>query len=141
MRISFKEKIQKVFSFLGISVGTVTTLVAMVEGFPEPLIASVIGFGIGIFSFKNAKKLQRKREDQGILKYLMRHRGASLTEIIVDLDLDVESANKIMQRLETHNLIRYQVSETGDVLYSIADGYELKKIISESIYWSKSSFF
>ena len=134
MRISFKEKIQKVFSFLGISVGTVTTLVAMVEGFPEPLIASVIGFGIGIFSFKNAKKLQRKREDQGILKYLMRHRGASLTEIIVDLDLDVESANKIMQRLETHNLIRYQVSETGDVLYSIADGYELKKIISESIY-------
>ncbi len=134
MRISFKEKIQKIFSFLGISVGTVTTLVALVEGFPEPLIASVIGFGIGIFSFKNAKKLQRKREDQSILKYLMRHRGASLTEIIVDLDLDVESASKIMQRLESHNLIRYQVSETGDVLYSIADGYELKKIIAENIY-------
>lgn len=134
MRISFKEKLNKVLSFLGISVGSITTMVAIVEGFPEPLIASVIGFGIGVFTFKNGKKLQRKREDQHILKYLMRHRGASLSEIIVDVDLDVQSASKIMERLESHNLVRYQVSETGDVLYSIADGYELKKIISETIY-------
>jgi len=134
MRVSFKEKFQKVLSFLGIGVGSITTMVAITEWIGEPLIASAIGFGIGIFSFKNSQSLQRKREDQHILRYLMRHRSASLTEIIIDLDLSVERANKIMERLEKHSLIRYQVSETGDILYNISDGYELKKIISEDIY-------
>lgn len=133
MRVSFKEKLNKVLAFLGISIGSLTTIAAFDVG-PEPLIASFVAYGIGIFTFKNGKRLQKKREDLSVLRYLSTHRGVSLTEIILDLDLPIDSGTKIMERLQQHNLVRLHVSETGDMLYSIADGYELKKIISESIY-------
>ena len=133
MRVSFKEKLNKVLSFLGISIGTLTTMASIDVG-PEPLIASVIAYGIGIFTFKNGKRLQKKREDLSVLRYLMTHRGVSLTEIIVDLDIPIDTGAKIMERLQQHSLVRLHVSESGDMLYSIADGYELKKVISETIY-------
>jgi|GEM_PF-5257782 len=133
MRVSFKEKLNKVLSFFGISIGTLTTMASFDVG-PEPLIASVIAYGIGIFTYKNGQRLQRKREDLSVLRYLMTHRGVSLTEIIVDLDIPIDTGAKIMERLQQHSLVRLHVSESGDMLYSIADGYELKKIISETIY-------
>ena len=113
----------KIIQFASLGIAGFLSFIAAVEhvgqGVP-PIIMALYGIGIGSTFWLSKDK---KQIDQiNLLKYISNNHGkATLSELVISLDLPVERVKKILNKLEKHGAINIEISQKGEIIYCCSD--------------------
>jgi|GEM_PF-5417079 len=101
----------------------ILSFIAAVEPVDDSIIVAITAFlGIGIGTTVWIKKEKDNRNQIRILKYINKNRGkATLTELVLALELPVQSTKKIIEKLQNHGMITLETTDKGELLYCCQD--------------------
>lgn len=114
---------------LSFSTSGLLAFIAAIAPVSDDFLLSFFTFlGIGIGSTLWIEREKGHRNEIRILRYIKKKQGkATLTELVLDLELPVRTTKKLIEKLQNQDLITLEITEDGEALYCNNDLLNIQK--------------